>query len=299
MEQSLFGMRAFSTLLFQIGADAAMFDTSAAVLAVSLADASLADVPYSPQKSVAIRSVKRRRFARNYPLKGKLMTKLTATFLFCIWTAMIASSSTLCSAQDVPSGQPAPDALAIPDMQVPDMELPDIDIPNMEITVGEEFGDMGFDLEGLGDVSDPNFVADAPPSAEQAALATGIVVGAVVLVLLAYLLIGVVAYLLSSAIQALPEANRPMPAWVPWLLLVPLVQIVVFVLAFIQVPKAQSNYLSSIGDTSMGDCGASNGLWGVILYLLGCTFPIGLVLLVMSMLKINQATKIIKASPAA
>jgi hypothetical protein len=207
-------------------------------------------------------------------LKGKLMTKLTATFLLCLWTAMIATNGSCSFAQEI--------------------ETP----PNMEITVGEDMGDIGFDLEGLGDISDPDFVASGPPSAKEMAMVSGIMVGAAIIGLLGLLLMLFVAYLLSDALAALPAQFRLLPTWVPWLLLVPFINIVVFVLVFIKVPQSQSTFLASTGDNSMGDCGGSNGLWGVILYLVGCTFPIGLVLLVMSVLKINQAKKLIRASAA-
>ncbi len=174
------------------------------------------------------------------------------------------------------------------------------EIPELRLDTSQDLGqDFGFDVGELEDVSAPDFNANATTpeqAAQEAELERAMLFGGLIMGLLALVLLGVAAYLLSDALKAIPLEFRKLPHWVPWLLLVPLVNIVVFVLSFIMVPKSMANYLASRGDTSMGDCGASNGLWGVILYLLGCTFPIGLVLLVMCLLKVNQAKKIARTS---
>ncbi len=169
--------------------------------------------------------------------------------------------------------------------------------PNMQIDPGS-MEDFGFNTDDFEDFGSEDF---SPPelSAEDAAAATAVAMGMMIMIgvfaVIGVVITALVAYLLSDALSAVPESYRQMSSWIPWLLFVPLVQIVVLVLAFIKVPRSLSGYLASLGDQSQGDCGESNGLWGSILYILGCTFPIGLVLLVMSMLKINQAKRQIRS----
>lgn len=151
--------------------------------------------------------------------------------------------------------------------------------------------DIDFDMEGLEDFG-PDF--GPPEISAEAQAAAGVlflvfVLVAVVACVVGLVLTGLVAYWLMDALNAIPEPHRQMSPMVPWLLFVPLVQIVVLLLAFIKVPDSLSSYLRSMDDSSHGDCGKSNGLWGAILYLLGCTFPIGLVMLFLSLKKIHRA----------
>lgn len=174
---------------------------------------------------------------------------------------------------------------------------------NFEMPTDPNSPDMDFDFDfsdelgdGFSQFEEDGFVAADEPST-MAVIATTIAM--LVLGVLMFLLVGVVAYLLSTALSAVPENFREMPPMLPWLLFIPLVNIVILILAFIKVPKSLNKYLTSIGDNSQGDCGEKLGLWGSILYILGCTFPIGLVMLVMSLMRINQAKKLAKAASGA
>lgn len=180
-----------------------------------------------------------------------------------------------------------------------------IDFDFGEQTGGDDAGgggeDFNFDMSEFESFGTDDF-DPAELNAEQeaaAALATGAIVGMILFGMLMYLLLVFVAYIQFDALQSLPEQFRMIPAFVPWLLLVPFVQIVILFVAFIKVPQSLSKYLQSIGNTEMGDCGEKNGLFGAIFYIIGCTFPIGLVLLVMSMMKISAARKLVKEILAA
>lgn len=104
-----------------------------------------------------------------------------------------------------------------------------------------------------------------------------------------------IAYSLFDALNTVPTEYRQLEPWVPWLIFVPVVGIVVLFLGFIKTPQSLSKALNANGDSSHGDCGESNGLWGCILTVLGCTAPIGFVLLIMSILKINKAKQALRA----
>ena len=160
--------------------------------------------------------------------------------------------------------------------------------------VDEQPPEIEFDMEGLEGFGDEGFAAPALTPEEEAQIAAtfiAMVVGITIMSLVGLVLIAWVAYLLMDALNAIPEEFRQVSSAVPWLLLVPLVNIVVMFIVFIKVPESLNAYLTANGDTAHGDCGRSNGLIGCILYLLGCTFPIGLVLVVMSLMKISAAKK--------
>lgn len=185
--------------------------------------------------------------------------------------------------------------------QARSQEVSGAEFPDMQIDAGDEFGgDFGFevgeDMEAFGKDDFNAEGLDPEAAAAATAVAAAVWIAMMAIAALLFFLLVLAAYLLSDALGAIPEEFREIPAWLPWLLLVPFVQIVILIVAFMKVPKSLSGYLASKGDTSMGDCGAGNGLWGAVLYLLGCTFPIGLVLLVMAILKINQAKKIARAA---
>lgn len=153
--------------------------------------------------------------------------------------------------------------------------------------------EIEFDIEGMEGFGDENFEFASELTPEEAAAGTAMViamfVGIGIMSLLGFILVIWVAYSMMDALSAIPEEYRELSPAVPWLLLVPVVNIVVLFLVFIKVPDSLNAYLTANGDTAHGDCGRSNGLIGSILYILGCTFPIGLVLLVMSLMKISQA----------
>lgn len=169
-------------------------------------------------------------------------------------------------------------------------DVPEFDPNNFEIPELEGFDD--FTEEG--DFGAPEFSADEQAAA--AALSFGMLIFVFVMSLVGLILTALVAYLMMDALNAVPESFQQIQPWMPWLLFVPLVNIVIVFLVFLKVPDSLSSYLQSIGDSSQGDCGKNLGLWGCILYIIGCTFPIGLILLIMSILKINQAKKVAQSA---
>jgi magnesium-transporting ATPase (P-type) len=171
--------------------------------------------------------------------------------------------------------------------QDPDMDPGNFEIPELE----------GFDDFNEGDFGAPPMSAEDQAAA--AALGFGMMIFVFLMSLVGLVLTALVAYLMMDALNAVPESFQQLQPWVPWLLFVPLVNLVVIFLVFLKVPDSLSTYLQSVGNTSQGDCGKNLGLWGCILYILGCTFPIGLVLLIMSILKINQAKKVAQQAAVA
>lgn len=158
--------------------------------------------------------------------------------------------------------------------------------------------EIDFDIEGMEAFGDEDFTFDTELTPEEAAAGAAMFMAMLVAIgimsLIGFAMVIWVAYSMMDALSALPEQYRELSPAVPWLLLVPLVNIVVLFLVFIKVPDSLKAFLEANGDTAHGDCGRSNGLIGSILYIIGCTFPIGLVLLVMSLLKISQAKQTVR-----
>ena len=154
--------------------------------------------------------------------------------------------------------------------------------------------DFGAELEELEDLLNQQGV-DGFPTVDQPELSAGAklmfiglaVVGAVVGLLLG----AIVAHLLSSALNAVPLEYRKIPAWLPWLLLIPVVNVVVVFLAFVLTPQSLREYLESQGDTSQGDCGGQMGLIGAILSVIPCIPLVGPILLIIALVKISQAKR--------
>lgn len=158
--------------------------------------------------------------------------------------------------------------------------------PGMQIDPEMEFD---FGMDGMEDWQSSPPSLD-PSTGAAATLATMAIV--VIGLVISLLLQAVVAYFLSSALKAVPEQYRELSPAIPWLLLVPFVNIVILFLAFIKVPRSLNKYLTSVGDTSQGDCGEQMGLWGAVLGIIPCTGPIGLILLIISLVKITQAKNV-------
>lgn len=163
-----------------------------------------------------------------------------------------------------------------------------VDVPNLEIEL-----DMP---EGFEDFTEGDFGAPEVSAAEEAAAAVLIFGLMAASACVALILSAIFAYLLMDAVSSVPEAHRKIAPWVPWLLFVPVANVVVLILAFIKVPESLSSYLDSIGKNSFGDCGKKIGIWGAILSLIGCTGLIGLVLLIISLMKINQAKRVARSA---
>ena len=166
-------------------------------------------------------------------------------------------------------------------------EIPDFDTSDFEFELPEE-------MEGFTD----NDFGAAEESAANAAIGVAMMLAIAIFGIIGLIAVVLAAYLLMDALNAVPQQFQQIPPWVPWLLLVPFVNLVVLIIAFIKVPDSLASYLNSLGDHSQGDCGRKTGLWGSVLYILGCTFPIGLVLLIVSLMKINQAKQRAQAATA-
>ncbi len=186
---------------------------------------------------------------------------------------------------DVRAQESGPDIQFDSEVQIdPDFQLdPDIDFDTEQFDFGADSGAVELSEED---------------QAAVAALGLGFIVLVLIIALVSIVLTAWVAYMLMDALQAVPEQHRQLSPVVPWLLFVPIVQYVVMFLVFLKVPDSLSSYLNSVGDQSQADCGKTLGLWGSILYVLGCTVPIGLVLLALSLIKINQAKKAARAVAA-
>lgn len=169
--------------------------------------------------------------------------------------------------------------------------------PGFQVDEEIEF-DIG-EFEGFGD--DDFETQDLTP--EQAAavgmLSVGMIIAALVIGLIMFGLMIFAAYLLMDALNSVPEEYRQLSPMVPWLLFVPVVNLVILFLVFLKVPESLQAYLNSVGDTSQGDCGKNMGLWGAILYVVGCTAPIGLIMLVIAITKINAGKRAVRAASAA
>lgn len=159
---------------------------------------------------------------------------------------------------------------------------------------------FNFDAEEFSNFGEEGFDNGLTPEQEAAASAIGmgLIIGYFCFIGVMLLLQIYVAYLLYDALSAVPEQYRELEPWVPWLLFVPLANLVVIFLAFIKTPRSLAKCLAASGDTSHADCGESLGLWGAVLTVLGCTSPIGLILLIMSLLKINKAKQAVRQLPA-
>ncbi len=167
--------------------------------------------------------------------------------------------------------------------------------PPLELDFGEE---IDFDMEQFEDFTSGDFGAPEPTAEEIAARGTlmagvFLIIGLLSVVFL--LLTAFVAYLLMDALNAVPESHRQLSPAIPWLLFVPLVNLVILFLVFIKVPESLSNYLASTDTAAPGDCGKSMGLWGAILWVVPCATPIGMVLLILSLLNISQAKKLARS----
>ncbi len=175
-----------------------------------------------------------------------------------------------------------------------------------DVPQGESFDfqiddDINFDTEDFEGFKDGSFGAAETTSEEEAAIAlvgTAVFVGVVVASIVGMVLTAVAAYLLFDALNALPEEFRQISPIIPWLLFVPFVNLVVLFVVFIKVPDSLRGYLQSVGNMTLADCGKSLGLWGSVATVIGCFFPVGLVLLFMSLMKINRAKQLVQNSLA-
>lgn len=158
----------------------------------------------------------------------------------------------------------------------------------LDVDFGEEFGDM----------MDENGEFSAQTTAEEEAMIAGALAayfGFIVCMSIVSLVLSIyIAYSLYDALNTVPVEHRELEPWVPWLIFIPVVGIVVYFLGFIKTPKSLEKALNATGSNPHGDCGGSNGLWGMILCVIGCTAPIGIVLVIMSLLKINKAKQTLR-----
>jgi hypothetical protein len=127
---------------------------------------------------------------------------------------------------------------------------------------------------------------------EAAALAGLMVIGMILLVQLA---IGIlVAWLIYRANEALPAQHRKAESWQAFLLLIPLFNLVWNFILLARVSGGFQSYFQEKNDPSVGDCGASIGLWYsiavicAVIPLVNCVAgPAALVLLIIYLVKIS------------
>ena len=86
-----------------------------------------------------------------------------------------------------------------------------------------------------------------------AILLVAIVIGFAIAIAFCYVL-----YMLQSRV---PEEHRKISTGQIWLLLIPLFNLFWNFIVYQRIPESYKSYFDSIGDTSVGDCGKSIGLW--------------------------------------
>lgn len=105
------------------------------------------------------------------------------------------------------------------------------------------------------------------------AMALGVILVVFLVVLVFSLAICVIfAYFMAAPLKRVPERYRTIEAWTPWLMLVPVVNLVMlWVLAPFKIPESLKNYFDDSGSSlDVGDCGKNLGLgWAISVT---CTF---------------------------
>lgn len=140
------------------------------------------------------------------------------------------------------------------------------------------------------------------------AMETGFVMAAMGIGLLIGLIVGIViAYLLSSALQRLPEEHRAIEPWYPWLLLIPFFNLIWNFFVFPKVSQSYCAYFDSLGDdspTDSQDCGEQLGWWYCGLCVASLVPCIGgiagiaaLVILILYLIKIGEFKNMIPETP--
>ena len=119
-----------------------------------------------------------------------------------------------------------------------------------------------------------------------------LVVGGVALLVILGILV-FVAYKLSEGIQALPFEHQQLPAWAPWLLLVPCVNIFANFWIFTQIPKSYEGYFASRGDAGDSSFFAIGLIYSILAvlsaipYVGACFGLVNLALLIVFMVKLS------------
>jgi Trk-type K+ transport system membrane component len=156
-----------------------------------------------------------------------------------------------------------------------------------------------FDDSEFSDFGEPGFEnGELSPDAEKAvALLSGGVFLVAMLVSVVFLVIIIFAcYSLFDALSTVPAEHREIEPWVPWLMLVPLVQLVVNFIALTKTPRSLAKALAAKGDSSQGDCGEQLGLFTAIAALIPCINVLGFpVLLIMTVMKVNKAKALLRS----
>ncbi len=174
-------------------------------------------------------------------------------------------------------------------------------VPHCSALQDEMPPDIQFDLEGMDITEDADFGAPPLDDDEKAVLvwAPVVMIGCgVVLGVLSVALSIYIAYVGFSVLEMLPESSRPMPSFVPWLLLVPLVNLVVLFMIFVQIPEAVQRELEARGQAVEGDFGRTLGIIGAVLSVLGCTVPIGAILIWIATMRLAGAKRQLLESQA-
>lgn len=123
-----------------------------------------------------------------------------------------------------------------------------------------------------------------------------IIAGAIAFVLLIGLVINaVICWLISSALQRIPEGHRKISPGQVWLLMIPCFSFVWNFIVFQRVPESFQSHFNSVGRNDLGDCGKQLGLWfsiasvgsmiPVLQYVAG---PAALVLMILCLVKFHD-----------
>ena len=120
-----------------------------------------------------------------------------------------------------------------------------------------------------------------------AAVAFGLLIGLVIN--------AVICWLISSALQRIPEEHRKITPGQVWLLMIPCFSIVWNFIVFQRVPESFKSHFDSVGRNDVGDCGKQLGLWfsiavvgsmvPLINYIAG---PAALVLMILCLVKFHD-----------
>ena len=137
------------------------------------------------------------------------------------------------------------------------------------------------------------------------------IVGAVMIfgLLFAVVLIGLTiwaAFILYRAMERLPAAHRQAPSWLPWLMPVPMANIVMPIIIGIKWPESFQGYFNATGraaDPAIGDAGKQLGLtWGIcalctLVPLLGLlALPVVIITAIMFIVRMNRLSRLIPAA---
>ena len=98
----------------------------------------------------------------------------------------------------------------------------------------------------------------------------GMLVGAAIGLVCGVVINAILCIFISGWLKEVPEQYRTMSPGQVWLLCIPIFSLYwMFRVYMIDFPQSFKNYFNATGNTGVGDCGKSLGLWVCILTLVG------------------------------